>query len=82
MSSGLRLLALCFPDAMVGLADRLEGPFNFESVMDPLDVKISEAIMNMQENSVQVSQRVRLRAAVLSRTSNSADSILPSLSPP
>ncbi|XP_007554783.1 glypican-4 [Poecilia formosa] len=47
-----------FLDAMLGLADRLEGPFNFESVMDPLDVKISEAIMNMQENSVQVSQRV------------------------
>ncbi|KAM4732266.1 glypican-4 [Anableps anableps] len=47
-----------FLDAMLGLADRLEGPFNFESVMDPIDVKISEAIMNMQENSVQVSQKV------------------------
>ncbi|XP_054890294.1 glypican-4 [Poeciliopsis prolifica] len=47
-----------FLDAMLGLADRLEGPFNFESVMDPLDVKISEAIMNMQENSLQVSQMV------------------------
>ncbi|XP_057706781.1 glypican-4 isoform X2 [Corythoichthys intestinalis] len=47
-----------FLDAMLGLADRLEGPFNFESVMDPIDVKISEAIMNMQENSMQVSQKV------------------------
>ncbi|XP_012722288.2 glypican-4 isoform X1 [Fundulus heteroclitus] len=47
-----------FLDAMHGLAERLEGPFNFESVMDPIDVKISEAIMNMQENSVQVSQKV------------------------
>lgn len=46
------------PDAMVGLAERLEGPFNFESVMDPIDVKISDAIMNMQENSMQVSQKV------------------------
>ena len=45
-------------DAMLSLADRLEGPFNFESVMDPIDVKISEAIMNMQENSMQVSQKV------------------------
>lgn len=44
---------------MLNLADRLEGPFNFESVMDPIDVKISEAIMNMQENSMQVSQKVR-----------------------
>ncbi|KAL0973907.1 hypothetical protein UPYG_G00212800 [Umbra pygmaea] len=47
-----------FLDAMLNLADRLEGPFNFESVMDPIDVKISEAIMNMQENSMQVSQKV------------------------
>lgn len=45
-------------DAMLGLAERLEGPFNFESVMDPIDVKISDAIMNMQENSIQVSQKV------------------------
>lgn len=43
---------------MLNLAERLEGPFNFESVMDPIDVKISEAIMNMQENSMQVSQKV------------------------
>lgn len=47
-----------FLDAMSSLAERLEGPFNFESVMDPIDVKISEAIMNMQENSMQVSQKV------------------------
>uniref|UniRef100_A0A8C1U8S6 Glypican 4 n=1 Tax=Cyprinus carpio TaxID=7962 RepID=A0A8C1U8S6_CYPCA len=47
-----------FLDAMFGLAERLEGPFNFESVIDPIDVKISDAIMNMQENSIQVSQKV------------------------
>ncbi|KAM3613310.1 uncharacterized protein V6R79_023964 [Siganus canaliculatus] len=47
-----------FLDAMLNLAQRLEGPFNFESVVDPIDVKISEAIMNMQENSMQVSQKV------------------------
>ncbi|XP_026136720.1 glypican-6-like [Carassius auratus] len=47
-----------FLDSMVGLAERLEGPFNFESVIDPIDVKISDAIMNMQENSIQVSQKV------------------------
>ncbi|XP_044538626.1 glypican-4 [Gracilinanus agilis] len=44
-------------DAMLMVAERLEGPFNIESVMDPIDVKISDAIMNMQENSVQVSQK-------------------------
>lgn len=43
---------------MLSLAERLEGPFNFESVMDPIDVKISDAIMNMQENSMQVTQKV------------------------
>ncbi|XP_056899279.1 glypican-4 [Takifugu flavidus] len=47
-----------FLDAMVNLAERLEGPFNFESIVEPIDVKISDAIMNMQENSIQVSQKV------------------------
>lgn len=45
-------------DSMLLVAERLEGPFNIESVMDPIDVKISDAIMNMQENSMQVSQKV------------------------
>ncbi|XP_010771843.1 glypican-6b isoform X2 [Notothenia coriiceps] len=45
-------------DALLLVAQRLEGPFNIESVMEPIDVKISEAIMNMQENSAQVSFRV------------------------
>lgn len=47
-----------FTDAMLMVAERLEGPFNIESVMDPIDVKISEAIMTMQENSMQISQKV------------------------
>ncbi len=47
-------------DAMLLVADRLEGPFNIEAVMEPIDVKISEAIMTMQDNSMQVSSKVRL----------------------
>ncbi|KAA0722706.1 Glypican-6 Secreted glypican-6 [Triplophysa tibetana] len=47
-----------FIDAMLLVADRLEGPFNIEAVMEPIDVKISEAIMTMQENTVQVSEKV------------------------
>uniref|UniRef100_A0A8C2EXZ9 Glypican 6a n=1 Tax=Cyprinus carpio TaxID=7962 RepID=A0A8C2EXZ9_CYPCA len=47
-----------FIDAMLLVADRLEGPFNIESVMEPIDVKISEAIMTMQDNSMQVSSKV------------------------
>ncbi|ETE67746.1 Glypican-6, partial [Ophiophagus hannah] len=49
-------------DAMLLVAERLEGPFNIESVMDPIDVKISEAIMNMQENSVHVTGKVSVFA--------------------
>uniref|UniRef100_A0A8C2A9R8 Glypican 6a n=1 Tax=Cyprinus carpio TaxID=7962 RepID=A0A8C2A9R8_CYPCA len=47
-----------FIDAMLLVADRLEGPFNIEAVMEPIDVKISEAIMTMQDNSMQVSSKV------------------------
>uniref|UniRef100_UPI00398F758B glypican-4-like n=1 Tax=Pristiophorus japonicus TaxID=55135 RepID=UPI00398F758B len=46
-----------FIDAMLMVAERLDGPFNIESVMEPIDVKISDAIMNMQENSMQVSEK-------------------------
>ena len=59
-----------FSDAMLSLAERLEGPFNFESVMDPIDVKISEAIMNMQENSMQVSQKVSIISQYLKKKKN------------
>ncbi|KFO37819.1 Glypican-6 [Fukomys damarensis] len=52
------LMSVHNTDAMLLVAERLEGPFNIESVMDPIDVKISEAIMNMQENSMQVSAKV------------------------
>ncbi|KAL5004606.1 hypothetical protein ScPMuIL_018062 [Solemya velum] len=45
-------------DALNMLATRLEGPFNIESVVDPIDVKISDAIMNLQENSKTVSVKI------------------------
>ncbi|XP_038557458.1 glypican-6a isoform X1 [Micropterus salmoides] len=47
-----------FIDAMLLVADRLEGPFNIEAVIEPVDIKISEAIMTMQDNSMQVSAKV------------------------
>lgn len=43
---------------MLLVADRLQGPFNIEAVIEPVDIKISEAIMAMQENSMQVSAKV------------------------
>lgn len=45
-------------DAMLLVADRLVGPFNIEAVMEPVDIKISDAIMTMQDNSMQVSAKV------------------------
>ena len=50
---------LCFSGALMKLAEKLEGPFNIEMVVDPIDVKISDAIMNFQENSETVSTKVR-----------------------
>uniref|UniRef100_A0A3Q3X5M7 Uncharacterized protein n=1 Tax=Mola mola TaxID=94237 RepID=A0A3Q3X5M7_MOLML len=47
-----------FIDAMLLVANRLEGPFNIEAVIEPIDIKISEAIMTMQDNSMQVSAKV------------------------
>ena len=37
---------------------RLEGPFNIESVVSPINVKISYAIMNFQDNGFDVSRKV------------------------
>lgn len=47
-------------DAMEKVTDRLLGPFNIEMVVEPIDIKISEAIMNFQENGAEVSQKVFL----------------------
>ncbi|CAF99732.1 unnamed protein product, partial [Tetraodon nigroviridis] len=47
-----------FIDAMLLVAGRLGGPYNIEMVVDPIDIKISDAILNMQENSMQVSAKV------------------------
>ena len=41
------------------VADRLDGPFNIESVVDPLNVKISDAIMTYQNKADFVSAKVR-----------------------
>ncbi|CAG2163804.1 unnamed protein product [Oppiella nova] len=45
-------------DALMLLATRLETSFNIESVVDPIDIKISEAIMNFQENGGAVSNKL------------------------
>lgn len=45
-------------EAVEKVADRLLGPFNIEMLVRPINLKISEAIMNFQESSNDVSQRV------------------------
>lgn len=47
-----------FIDAVLSLADRLAGPFNVELAAESIAVKVSEAIMFMQENSVTISTKV------------------------
>ncbi|XP_014602695.1 PREDICTED: glypican-6 [Polistes canadensis] len=47
-----------FVEAFDKVADRLLGPFNIEMLMKPINLKISEAIMNFQESSSDVSQRI------------------------
>ncbi|XP_027012365.1 glypican-6a isoform X2 [Tachysurus fulvidraco] len=47
-----------FIDSMLLVAERLKGPHSIEAVMEPIDLKISEAIMAMQANSIQVSAKV------------------------
>ena len=49
---------VCYADALMKVADRLLGPFNIELVVDPIDIKISDAIMNFQENGYEISQKV------------------------
>jgi len=47
-----------FVHSLLLLLMRLETSFNIESVVDPIDIKISEAIMNFQENGIQVSGKL------------------------
>ncbi|RWS03255.1 Glypican-6-like protein, partial [Dinothrombium tinctorium] len=47
-----------YVEALLLLITRLETSFNIEPVMDPIHIKISEAIMNFQENGVAVSQKL------------------------
>uniref|UniRef100_A0A8D0AJ81 Glypican 2 n=1 Tax=Sander lucioperca TaxID=283035 RepID=A0A8D0AJ81_SANLU len=51
-----------FIDALYQVSEKLEGPFNMELAADSISVKVSEAIMHMQENSVSISTKARKRA--------------------
>lgn len=48
-------------DALYQVSEKLEGPFNMELAAESISVKVSEAIMHMQENSVSISTKVSLQ---------------------
>ena len=45
-------------DSLIAVGERLIGPFNIEAVVDPIDIKISDAIMNFQESGIEVTKKV------------------------
>jgi len=45
-------------DSLILVGERLIGPFNIEAVVEPIDIKISDAIMNFQESGYEVTQKV------------------------
>merc|ERR1719412_1034529 len=45
-------------DSLLSLSERLAGPFNVEMTIEPISIKISDAIMNFQESGFQVTQKV------------------------
>lgn len=47
-----------FVAALVSLLNRLETSFNIETVVSPIDIKISEAVMNFQDNGHTISQKL------------------------
>uniref|UniRef100_A0A182IVS7 Glypican n=1 Tax=Anopheles atroparvus TaxID=41427 RepID=A0A182IVS7_ANOAO len=47
-----------FVGKMERISERLLGPFNIVMVVEPIDIKISEAIMNFQENGKDISDRI------------------------
>jgi hypothetical protein len=49
---------LCL-DALLSLLDMLRGVFNVESVISPIDLHISSAIMQFQEKAFDISNKVR-----------------------
>ena len=41
-------------ESLMSLSERLAGPFNVEMTIEPISIKISDAIMNFQESGFQV----------------------------
>ncbi|XP_066258261.1 glypican-4 [Euwallacea similis] len=64
-----------FVSAIEKVADRLNGPYNVDAVVEPLNIKISEAIMNFQEMGVDISKKIQSKCGTsgLKRPKRNAD---------
>ncbi|KAF8785454.1 Glypican-6 like protein [Argiope bruennichi] len=45
-------------DSLINLVSRLENSYNIESVLEPIDIKISESNHELQENGVAISKKL------------------------
>ena len=63
-STSVEVDVLSFVDELLKVGKRLQGPFNMESVVRPINVKISDAIMNFQESAETVSTKVESMTVV------------------
>ena len=52
------MLIIYLSENIQTLSDRLVGPFDIEAVVDPIGVKISDAIMNFQNSGFEVTGKV------------------------
>lgn len=54
-----RYLCLVLLDSLVGVADRIDGPYNVDTVIGTIHMRIAEAISNLQENKDSLTAKVR-----------------------
>ena len=55
------MLLFFSPDALDEVYSRLLGSFSLRSVVEPMNYKLSDAIMEFQENGLKISERVGAR---------------------
>lgn len=52
-------LCLVLLDSLVVVADRIDGPYNVDTVIGTIHMRIAEAISNLQENKDSITAKVR-----------------------
>jgi len=53
-----RCLCLLLLDSLVVVADRIDGPYNVDTVIGTIHMRIAEAISNLQENKDSITAKV------------------------